>query len=231
MLLLSVTVLLSVPASGQAIISAHSGLVYFSEGSVFLDGQQIKRRYGRFAEIREASVLSTENGRAEVLLTPSVFLRTGDNTVIRMISSSLSDTRVELLKGSVIAESTDMLPDNSVTLIYGDWQIRLPKKGTYRVDSDPPRVTVYSGDAEVFSNGTTVVVNEACSYSFSTAVASEGLTNVADALDRWAKERHDSISAAEAAVARPADGPPSSKKKGSKRGVPSRPAPHPHRTF
>ena len=43
--------------------------------------------------------LRTEEGRAEVLLTPGVFLRLGENSSFRMITNRLIDTRLEFLSG------------------------------------------------------------------------------------------------------------------------------------
>jgi len=66
-----------VPARGQAVISTRSGLVHFFEGSVYVAGQPLEARLGKFASIPEGGELRTEQGRAEVLLTPGVFLRIG----------------------------------------------------------------------------------------------------------------------------------------------------------
>src|SRR6516225_5702236 len=89
-------------AYAQSVISAHSGVLHLSEGAVFADNQPVNQKYGTFPDLKEKSVLRTEAGRAEVLLTPGVFLRVGENTEIKMIDNRLADTRVELVKGSAI---------------------------------------------------------------------------------------------------------------------------------
>src|SRR5579863_9069524 len=99
------------PVSGQSVVAAHSGVVYFFEGSVFIGDQLLEPRFGRFPDIGEGVELWTERGRAEVLLTPGVFLRLGDHGAIRMLSNQLSDTRVELLHGSAILESKEPVAD------------------------------------------------------------------------------------------------------------------------
>jgi hypothetical protein len=183
--------------SAQSVISTHSGLIHYSEGLVFIDDRPLAPSYGRFSEISENSVLRTEQGRAEVLLTPNTFLRIGENSAVRMISSDLSDTQVEFLKGSAILQSNDIpLPDNSVTLIYKGCDIRLPKQGLYRVDSEPPRLKMYNGDSEVSFDGKTVVVSERNLFSFPDAVVSERFARETDALDRWADKRSRATSAA-----------------------------------
>ena len=153
--------LLRAQVSAQSIISIHSGLIHYSEGLIFIDDRPLAPSYGRLSEISANSVLRTEQGKAELLLTPNTFLRIGENSDIRLISSNLSDTQVEFLKGSAILQSNDIpLTDNSVMLIYKGSEIRLPKQGLYRINSEPPRLKMYSGDSEVTLEGKPVAVSE-----------------------------------------------------------------------
>ncbi|HTS77246.1 MAG TPA: hypothetical protein VMG40_13625 [Bryobacteraceae bacterium] len=137
------------PVSAQTVVSTHSGVLYFFEGSVFLANQRLAQKFGNFPDIGEGRELRTEQGRAEVLLTPGVFLRLDHNSAIRMISEQLSDTRVELLSGSAIVELNEIAPDTAVTVIYKDWYIRAPEAGVYRIDTDPEQVRVYKGQVNV----------------------------------------------------------------------------------
>src|SRR5580700_10148411 len=91
----------------QAITSAHSGTLHYFEGTVSVDGSLIQPKVGRFSGLKEQSVLRTGQGRAEVLLTPGVFLRVGENSAIEMLDNRLVSTRVEVLSGTVIVESDD----------------------------------------------------------------------------------------------------------------------------
>jgi hypothetical protein len=138
-----------IPAFAQSVVSTHSGLVYFFEGSVFLGGQKLEQKFGRFPDMGEGGELRTAQGRAEVLLTSGVFLRLRENSVIRLNSNKLSDTRVELLEGSGILESTDDAAGAAVQVIHKTWTVRLPREGVYRIDSEPAAVTVYRGEAQV----------------------------------------------------------------------------------
>src|ERR1700730_316169 len=141
---------LSLPAWAQSVISARSGLIHFSEGSVFLDGQRIQQTFGRFDQMKDGSELRTEEGRAEVMLTPGMFLRLGENSAIRMVSSHLADTRVELLNGSVVVESENAAANGPVTILYSDYQVQLREPGRCRIDSAPAQLRVENGKAEVF---------------------------------------------------------------------------------
>src|SRR5580698_8724783 len=89
----------AVCADAQAVISTRSGLVHYFEGAVYLSGQPLESRLGKFASMANGAELRTENGRAEVLLTPGVVLRLDQNSSLRMLSNSLEDTRVEMLTG------------------------------------------------------------------------------------------------------------------------------------
>jgi hypothetical protein len=140
-------------ASAQTVISAKSGLIHYVEGRAYLGDQQIESKFGEFPDLKENAQLRTEEGRAEVLLTPGVFLRVGDNTAIRMVTNRLIDTRVEFLSGSALVEADELLKDNGVTIVYKDYAIQLEKKGMYRFDSEPPTVRVYDGGAMVLYNG------------------------------------------------------------------------------
>ena len=148
---LPILVLLVSAASGQSVRSTHSGLLYFFDGYVFLGDQQLQQKFGRFPELAEGGVLRTELGRAEVLLTPGVFLRVAENSSIRMLSNRLSDTRIELLRGSAIIEVSHEASNPSDTLIYKDWQVRIAHR-TASLESirEPAQVRVLSGSGEVF---------------------------------------------------------------------------------
>src|SRR5215813_739197 len=78
---------------GQQLISARAGMVHYIEGKVFAGDQQLEDKFGNFPQVKENQVVHTEEGRAEVLLTPGVFLRAGENSSFRMITNRLVDTR------------------------------------------------------------------------------------------------------------------------------------------
>src|SRR5689334_8339432 len=92
-------------AFAQSVISAHSGLIHYVEGSVLLDSKPVEVKIATFPDLKENSELRSEDGRAEVLLNPGAFLRMGENSSIRMVSNKLTDSRVEFLSGSVVIEA------------------------------------------------------------------------------------------------------------------------------
>src|SRR5262245_36263462 len=109
-------------ALAQSVISAHSGLIHYVEGRVLLDGKPVEVKLTSFPELKREAELRTEDGRAEVLLNPGVFLRLAERSAVRMVANQLSDTRVEFLSGSAIIESNSNLAqkENAVTILYKD---------------------------------------------------------------------------------------------------------------
>src|SRR5579862_6194773 len=144
---LAVGSFLSVLAAGSAcaqyVISAHSGVVQYVEGKAYLNDKTVEPKFGQFPDIKENQEFRTEEGRAEILLTPGVFLRIGENSSIRMLSNRLLDTRVEVLSGSAMIEANEIPKDNSVSLIYKKDSIRLTKQGLYRLDTEPAGFEVF----------------------------------------------------------------------------------------
>ena len=195
---------ISVCAWGQSVISTRSGVVHFFEGSVYLDGQKLESHLGKFPAIPQGGELRTEQGRAEVLLTPSVFLRLGDGSAIRMIANDLARTRVELLAGAAIVDAAEQTADTSVTLIYRNWNVTFVEQGTYRIDSENPRLWVSHGKAKVSSvtGGKPVVVGQGMDLPLAVVLVPERTVGQpADALSTWAEGRAQSISADNAIAA------------------------------
>lgn len=190
----------------QAFISAQSGVVHYVEGRVLIGSHAVDARPGQFPAIKEGEVMSTEEGRAEILLTPGVFLRVAENSSIRMVSTHLTDTRVELLTGSALVEVADIPKDNAVTLLYKDRSISLRKTGLYRVDAEPARAAVYQGEAVVSAGSDQLTLKNGKQAPLDGVLVAEGFTTKEggagdDALFRWSKRRdgYDSLASVYAA--------------------------------
>jgi len=193
------------PAFAQSVISAHSGLIHYAEGRVLLDGKQVEVKISAFPEIKPDMQLRSEDGRAEVLLNPGVFLRMGENTAILMVSNKLSDSKVEFQSGSAVIESSGDLAqkDDSVTILYKTAAIHLRKKGIYRFDSEPAQLRVFSGEAEVESGSNVMIVRSGKMIAFGGAVAVEKFNSKeGDDLNRWSARRAEYISMANISAAK-----------------------------
>ncbi len=193
----------SFAALAQSVISAKSGLIHYVEGRVLLAGEPVESHLGTFPDIKENAELRTEEGRAEVLLTPGVVLRVGESSAIRMVTNRLIDTRVEFLSGSALVEAADLPKDNGVTIVYNEHAVRVMKKGLYRFDSQPAQLRVYDGEAQVDIGGKLVTVNEGRTMAFSGEMAVTKFdTKDGDALYRWAKRRAEYFAVANVSAAR-----------------------------
>lgn len=180
--------------SGQSVISTRSGLINFSEGMVFIDGQPLTKKFGTFERLKNGSSLVTEAGRAEILLTPNTYLRVGENSSVRMVSDNLTDTQVEVLAGSSMLDSEGAAAGSFVRLIFKDATIQITKPGRYRVDADPPQLRVYTGEAEVTRDGSPVKIESSQLLPLDGAPVVKRFTDGADGLlDVWSDERHSMI--------------------------------------
>jgi hypothetical protein len=137
-------------AAGASV--ARPGTVNYAEGSVTLAGQSIGARQIGQAEVEEGQVLATTHGKAEMLLTPGVLMRLGDNSAVKMVSPSLTDTRVELLHGEAMIEAAQVRDENRIDVIDGGYDVRIQKHGIYRFDADRPTVAVFDGKAKVLTD-------------------------------------------------------------------------------
>jgi hypothetical protein len=208
---LAMVIALALPLAGQSVISVRSGVIHFFEGSVYLGDQPLEPHPGKFPILAQGDELRTAQGSAEVLLTPGVFLRMGEKSTIRMVANDLADTRVELLAGSGIVASDEPTANTSVTLICKKWKVHFLQKGTYRIDSEPPRLWVDQGKAEVSAEATAAVpVEQGMDLPFAAVLAPKpSINEPADQLSDWSKGRSESISADNAIAAHISDDPAS----------------------
>ncbi len=200
----------AVSASAQMVVSAHSGTVHYYEGDVSIDGVQVNSKPGHFEEIKEKGVLRTARGRAEVLLTPGVFLRVGENSELRMLDSRLVSTRVELVSGSATLE-TDAEPGENgkyknptVTLIFKSYEIEPVKDGLLEITTDPAQVRVFKGEAKVQAGENRATVKDGHEVFLTAALTTDKFDEKTAADDNyiWARDRSAVVSAANLSSAR-----------------------------
>lgn len=192
-------------AWGQSVISAHAGMIHYVEGKVLLEGQAVDPKFGDFPEVKNNQVLETAEGRAEVLLTPGVFLRLAENSSFKMLSNKLSDTAFEVLSGSVMVEADEILKDNAITIRYKDSTIALVKQGLFRVDADTEKLRVYDGQADVTYGIKTIQAHKGKQVDLTeTLLTSTFDTKDTDAFYRWVERRSEYIAAANVSSARAA---------------------------
>jgi hypothetical protein len=183
-------------------------MVNYVEGTVLMDGKSVDPKVTELPEVKNKSVLTTEDGRAEVLLTPGAFLRLAENSSFRMISNQLWDTRVEVVSGSAMVEIEELLKDNTVTVQYGDAQIALAKKGLYRIDAgDPGSLRVYDGESRVTQNGDGVTARKGRQVDLGAVLTASNFDSKDTyAFYNWSARRAEYIATANISSARSAGG-------------------------
>lgn len=207
-LLISITAfalaVLAIPASAQPVISAKSGMVAKIQGAVFLDNTALEDSATHFPDIKEKQIVRTEDGLAEILLTPGVFLRLGEKSSIRMISNRLVDTRVELLTGSAVVESDDVVKDTNVTIVCQKASVTMPKAGIYRFNTSPAQLKVYKGtaDVELGSSQASVTTGKMLMLGGESAALQHFNVEDTDFLDHWNRQRSEYVAMANVSAAK-----------------------------
>jgi hypothetical protein len=125
------------------------GAVNYIEGTAHLDGNVLNRQSVGSAAMNAGDVLTTGAGKAEVLLTPGVFLRVGDDSAVKMISPELENTQVELERGRAAVEVDQIFPQNMIQVVDAGKATQLMKPGYYEFDANQPEAMVFKGEAEV----------------------------------------------------------------------------------
>lgn len=131
--------------------TARPGTVNYVEGQAAMGGQSLDAK-SVGTELGEGQSITTLNGKAEILLTPGVFLRLGPNSSARLVKASLTDTEVQLDQGHAMIEADQVFPENHLRIMQGPFTIDLQKKGLYDFDAAEQRVRVFDGEA-VATNG------------------------------------------------------------------------------
>lgn len=127
------------------------GALNFVQGSAYLQGQQLNSRNLGSSELAPGQVLRTTEGRAEVLLTPGVFLRLDNHSAVKMISPDAYNTKIEVLQGEAGIEVDQIHSGNHLEVVDQDVTTRLAQRGFYEFFANPPRVRVFSGEAQVLT--------------------------------------------------------------------------------
>ena len=139
--------ILSAPAWGAT--PALPGTVNYVEGQVYIGDQTLDAKSVGSASLQAGQTLTTQSGKAEVLLTPGVFVRIGDDSAATLISPSLTNTEVALAKGQAVVEVAEIHRDNLLRIQQQGANTQLLKAGVYGFDATNGDVRVFQGEALV----------------------------------------------------------------------------------
>jgi len=152
--------LLAVPAQGDTPPqeTAVPGTVNYVEGQVSVGSQALNSKSIGSETLEAGQSITTGNGKAEVLLTPGVFLRVGSNSSVSLISPNLTNTEIGIEQGEAAVEITEIHKQNDIRIDENGFTTQLVKNGYYDFDAARNQVLVLEGEAIVDENGKQVKV-------------------------------------------------------------------------
>jgi len=139
--------------SAQTFRTALPGTVNYVEGQVSIDGKPLNARQDGNTQVQPNQSLMTANGKAEMLLSPGVFVRTGSNSEVRLVSNGLVAPTIEVVRGQAMVEVDQKLKDARIDVLEHGATASILKDGLYRFDSDANRVEVVDGQMRITENG------------------------------------------------------------------------------
>lgn len=137
------------PAFADTGHTALPGTVNYVEGNVDLGNQTLNSKSVGSATLEPGQSLLTNQGKAEMLLTPGVFVRLDDNSVVQLVSGDLTKTEVRVDRGAAMLEVDELHKDNNLMVADNGATTHIEKTGLYEFDADHAQVLVYKGEAQV----------------------------------------------------------------------------------
>ncbi|MBO0797540.1 MAG: FecR domain-containing protein [Blastocatellia bacterium] len=153
----------NLPANAQSEIGTNQGRpgnLNYVEGRVLIGNDVVDPKSVGSAEVEEGQSITTERGKAELLLTPGAFLRLGDNTSVKMISTGLTNTEVQVKKGRALIEVAEIHRENNLRVDLNGVMTEITKKGLYVFDADSNQLRVFDGKALVQRDSKQVEVKD-----------------------------------------------------------------------
>jgi len=145
-------------ATALAANTALPGTLNYIEGQAYIGDQPLNSKSVGSVELQPGQSLTTENGKAEILLTSGVFLRLGDNSTVKMVSSNLTNTEADLVKGQAMVEVAEIHQYNELRIGENSATTEMLKDGLYAFDADHDNVRVLKGEAVVQHNDQNIKV-------------------------------------------------------------------------
>jgi hypothetical protein len=149
---LFLAVMLSAPvlaADTNERAAAIPGTINYVEGQASIGNETLSSKSIGTVQLQTDQTLTTANGKAEVLLTPGVFLRVGSDSAVKMISPSITNTDLQLEKGQAMIEVAEIHPENDIRLSTNGATTTLLKTGLYAFDLGQSQLRVFDGEASV----------------------------------------------------------------------------------
>ncbi len=160
---LTLALTLAVAASSMAMRERMPlpGLLNSVQGHVTLGAHSVSVTPGSTPNrvLRTHEVLATQHGNAEVLLTPGAFLRLGHHSAARMVSQSLEDSQVRLIRGKALLRA-DSVFKHTLSVVMDGAITRIDQKGLYGFNARRETIGVLQGKATIYKGGSRFIVKK-----------------------------------------------------------------------
>lgn len=178
-------------SSAQQVIGAKAGLVSFFEGEVSVEGRPAGLTNGTYyVQLENGQSLRTGQGRVEVLLNPSVYLRMSDDALLHMQQNRLKDVQLAIERGSALIEIVEEIRGSTLAVRFCEVIAEFKKAGLYRFDTTSGSIRVYAGEALVQKRNKKIKMGPGRMVHASGDLTSTNFDeDAADALHKWAGQR------------------------------------------
>jgi hypothetical protein len=197
--------LLTVPMWGSETTdrrTAMPGTLNYVEGQASIADQTLDSHAVGNADLQNGQILETGNGKAEILLTPGVYLRVGSNSSVKMVSNSLTNTEVTVSEGEAMVEVDELYHENNLHISQPGADTKLVKTGLYCFDASNGAVRVFDGKAIVTADDHNITVkkNRELAFNNNPKLKAQGFdkdqVTKNDDLYRWSSLRSQYLSEA-----------------------------------
>ncbi len=193
--------------------TAVPGTLNYVEGTTSLGDEALDSKAVGSTTLQAGQVLTTGAGKAEILLTPGVYLRLGSNSSVKMISGNLTNTQVAVNQGEAMLEVDQIYQQNYIHIGQPGADTRIEKNGLYDFDATNKQVRVFDGKAVVTAedHNTTVKGGHEVALNDDGKLKAHGFNKNEvrqdDDLYRWSSLRSEYLSEANVDAARTYYGP------------------------
>jgi len=138
--------------------TANPGALNYVEGQVSIGSEALSPNSVGSTLLQPGESIATGKGKAELLLTPGVFVRLGDDSSLTMVSPNLTNTAVQLNRGEATLEVDQIFKENNIRVAQSSADTRITKQGLYDFDADEGQIRVFDGQAIVSASGKEIKV-------------------------------------------------------------------------
>ncbi len=125
------------------------GALNYVEGQVSLEGEQLTPQSVKSTVIQPGQAIDTQQGYAEILLSPGAFLRVGTNSEVRLVSAGLADTKLDVVRGSAMIEAAQLVKGTSLQISINGVTAAVQKNGLYDFNTQAQTIRVLDGKLKV----------------------------------------------------------------------------------